>query len=110
VAGESEVLEVDLDRFADEHARGELVIDVREPEEYVAGHVPGARLMPLMRLAELASDLPAERPIYVICASGNRSKAATGMLRQRGLDAWSVAGGTAGWAGTGRAITIGHSA
>jgi rhodanese-related sulfurtransferase len=103
------LLEIDLDRFAVEHAAGELVIDVREPEEYATGHVPGARLMPLMRLAAMADDLPAGRPIYVICASGNRSKAGTGLLRARGLDAYSVAGGTGGWAAAGRAVVTGYS-
>ena len=101
------MLEVDQDVFATAHRRGELIIDVREPAEYAEGHVPGARLMPLPRLAAMAGALPPGQPIYVICASGNRSKSAAGLLRARGLDAHSVAGGTGAWAAAGRAIVSG---
>jgi len=96
--------EIDLDSFAAAHAAGGYVIDVREPEEYVDGHVPGARLMPLSRLGALAADVPGGQPVYVICASGNRSKAGAGLLAQRGIEAYSVAGGTGGWARTGRPL------
>ena len=99
--------EIDLDSFAAAHAAGGLVIDVREPEEYVDGHVPGARLMPLSRLGALATDLPGGQPVYVICASGNRSQAGAGLLARRGVEAYSVAGGTSGWARTGRPIVVG---
>jgi rhodanese-related sulfurtransferase len=101
-------VEVDLDAFAVPHAAGGLVIDVREPVEYRDGHVPGARLMPLARLANMAGDLSSGRPIYVICASGDRSKAATGLLRGRGLEAYSVTGGTSGWVAGGRAVVTGR--
>lgn len=103
------MLEVDQDSFATAYLRGELVIDVREPAEYADGHVPGARLMPLPRLAAMAGSLPPGQPIYVICASGNRSKSAAGLLRTRGLDAHSVAGGTGAWAAAGRAIVTGSA-
>ena len=99
--------EIDLDSFATAHAAGGFVIDIREPDEYVDGHVPGARLMPLSRLGVLAADVPSEQPVYVICASGNRSKAGAGLLAQRGIAAYSVAGGTGGWARTGRPIVTG---
>ena len=56
--------EIDLDSFAAAHAAGGYVIDVREPDEYVDGHVPGARLMPLSRLSALAAER-AERPAGV---------------------------------------------
>jgi rhodanese-related sulfurtransferase len=98
--------EIDLDSFAAAHAAGGFVIDVREPDEYVDGHVPGARLMPLSRLGALA-DVPGGQRVYVICASGNRSKAGAGLLVQRGIEAYSVAGGTGGWAATGRPIVTG---
>ena len=86
--------EVDLHTFAAAHADGafvidvrepyEFVIDVREPYEYVAGHVPGARLIPLARLPHHSGELPAGEPVYVICASGNRSWTAAQFLIQRG--------------------------
>ncbi|MFI6062173.1 rhodanese-like domain-containing protein [Streptomyces sp. NPDC051286] len=99
--------EVDLDAFAVAWAEGALVLDVREPEEYRAGHVPGARLAPLSVLAAAAGEVPKDRPVYVICASGNRSQWAAERLAAVGVDAVSVAGGTSGWARTGRPLVTG---
>jgi rhodanese-related sulfurtransferase len=99
--------EVDLTAFAAAHNEGAVVIDVREPGEYVSGHVPGARLMPLGRLPHHLGELPRDRCVYVICASGNRSKAAAELLARAGVDAVSVAGGTGGWQQAGRPVTLG---
>ncbi len=101
------VPEVDLSTFAAAHADGALVIDVREPYEYVSGHVPGARLLPLARLPQHAAELPAGEPVYVICASGNRSWTAAQFLVGRGLDARSVAGGTGDWTARGLPVVRG---
>jgi rhodanese-related sulfurtransferase len=101
------VPEVDLGTFAAAHADGALVIDVREPQEYVSGHVPGARLIPLGRLPQRAGELPAGQPVYVICQSGNRSWTAARFLGQRGLDARSVAGGTGDWIARGLPVVRG---
>ena len=101
------VPEVDLRTFAAAHADGAAVIDVREPYEYVAGHVPGARLIPLARLPHHAGELPAGQPVYVICASGNRSWTAAQFLIQRGIDARSVAGGTGDWVARGLPVVRG---
>jgi rhodanese-related sulfurtransferase len=99
--------EVDLASFAGGHSTGAVVVDVREPGEYTAGHVPGARLMPLGHLPDRVGELPRDERIYVICASGNRSKAAADFLAGAGIDAVSVAGGTAGWANAGRSVVFG---
>lgn len=101
------VPEVDLDMFAAAHADGALVIDVREPYEYVAEHVPGARLVPLVRLPHHAGELPAGEPVYVICASGNRSWTAAQFLISRGIDARSVIGGTGDWVARGLPVVRG---
>jgi rhodanese-related sulfurtransferase len=101
------VREVDLDVFAAAWAEGALVLDVREPEEYRAGHVPGARLAPLSILAAAVGEVPKGRPVYVICASGNRSQYGAERLAAVGADAVSVAGGTNGWARTGRPLVTG---
>ena len=101
------VPEVDLHTFAAAHAGGALVIDVREPQEYAAGHVPGARLIPLASLPHHAGGLPAGEPLYVICASGNRSWTAARWLAGRGIDARSVAGGTGGWMARGLPVVSG---
>lgn len=99
--------EVALDTFAAAHADGATVIDVREPGEYVGGHVPGAVLVPMGQLPSRTSELDRSRPLYVICASGNRSGAMTDYLRRAGFDAWSVAGGTSAWARSGRPVVAG---
>jgi rhodanese-related sulfurtransferase len=102
--------EVDLTTFAAAHAAGAVVIDVREPFEYVTGHIPGARMLPLGQLPLHADDLPRTEPVYVVCASGNRSLAAAEYLARRGIRAYSVAGGTGAWQRGGRPIVRGRHA
>ena len=99
--------EVDLPTFAAAHADGALVIDVREPGEYVSGHVPGAQLMPMGRLPQHLAELPRGQRVYLICASGNRSLAAADFLARAGIDAMSVTGGTGAWQRTGKPVTFG---
>lgn len=102
------VLEVDLDAFAVAHAGGAVVIDVREPYEYTSGHVPGARLVPLASLPAHAAGLPGDQPVYLICATGNRSLTAARFLARRGVDAKSVAGGTSRWRARGLPVVSGR--
>lgn len=84
------------------------VIDVRERSEFVSGRVPGAVLVPLRELPRRIDEVPTDRPIAVICASGNRSLTATRFLLDRGIaDASSVAGGTSAWARSGRPLDRG---
>lgn len=103
-------LEIDLDTFAARLRDGAFVIDVREPHEYVAGHVPGARLVPLGTLPTRLRDLPRDRTVHVICAGGNRSLSAVRSLGGTGVRAVSVAGGTSAWIGSGRPAVKGSSA
>ncbi len=80
------------------------VLDVREPDEYAAGHVEGALLMPLARTVEmaLAADLPKDEPVYVFCRSGNRSLQAAQALVAAGYeDVRNVDGGIIAWTGAG---------
>ncbi len=93
--------EIDIEGFAAARAGG-LLVDVREPGEYAGGHVPGAVLMPMSQLANRVGEIPRSSPVFVICASGNRSSAMTDLLRSAGVDAVSVAGGTGAWERSGR--------
>ena len=83
------------------------LIDVREPEEWVEGHVPHARLIPLGDLGGRVDEVPSQGTVYLICRSGARSAHAAGALRERGVDAVNVAGGTDAWRAAGRPIAIG---
>jgi len=74
------------------------VVDVREPWEYHQGHVPGAVLIPLGQLTSRLGELDPERPVAVICASGNRSQSAAALLGQKGFKTvYNVSGGTGAW-------------
>lgn len=95
---------IDVEQFAHAHAENATVIDVREASEYAGGHVPGARLVPMGQLPGHLDELNRDEPVYVICASGNRSAAMTDLLTQSGINAYSVSGGTTAWAGSGRPL------
>ncbi|MHB1525253.1 MAG: rhodanese-like domain-containing protein [Candidatus Dormibacteria bacterium] len=92
------VVQINIADFAAAHRSGCLVVDVREPSEFARGHVAGARSIPLRHVAQRAAELPRDRVIHVICASGHRSRVAARILESSGLEVRSVAGGTAGWA------------
>src|SRR5213595_118056 len=78
--------------FAEAMEGGAVFIDVREPDEYTEAHIPGARLIPLGQLGQRLQELPEDRPLYVVCASGGRSlRAATALQNQAGIEAISVA-------------------
>lgn len=84
---------------------GVAVIDVREPHEYDAGHIEGAQLMPLADTVRLASGLPMDEPVYVICRSGNRSMVAAEALVDAGFeDVRNVDGGMIAWQASGRPV------
>jgi thioredoxin 1 len=101
-------LEVDLETFADAHAHGASVLDVRNVDEYVSGHVPGATLIPLPELADRRDEIPDGDPVFVICAVGGRSLTAVKAMLDAGYRAVSVAGGTNGWIGQGRDVVVGE--
>jgi rhodanese-related sulfurtransferase len=86
---------------------GLLVLDVREDDEWQAGHVEGSVHVPLMELgaryAELTELGEAEQTL-VVCRVGNRSAYATGFLIQQGIDAVNLAGGLAAWEAAGRPL------
>jgi rhodanese-related sulfurtransferase len=75
-----------------------FLLDVREPWEYLEGHVPGAQLIPLGELEQRLNEVPRDRPILAICHTGQRSLTAAGYLLHLGYpDVSNVDGGTAAW-------------
>jgi rhodanese-related sulfurtransferase len=81
-----------------------LVLDVREPAEYNAGHILNARNIPLGELDKRANELGKwkDKPVVVSCASGNRSASAVGTLKKHGFArAVNLAGGFAAWKAAG---------
>ena len=102
------VPEIGVDDLAVRLAGGAFLLDVREPDEYVEAHVPGAVLVPLGEVPDRATELPGDREIYVICRSGARSLRAAEFLAERlGLSATNVAGGTLAWLQAGREVVTG---
>lgn len=99
--------EIDVEQLAAALADDAALIDVREAGEFAAGHVPGAVLVPMGRLAARMGELDRTHPVYVVCASGNRSAAMTDLLVANGFTACSVAGGTQAWAASGRELGVG---
>ncbi|HEY8526096.1 MAG TPA: rhodanese-like domain-containing protein [Acidimicrobiales bacterium] len=102
-----EVPEIDVAELAKRRSEGAPVIDVREPDEYDAGHVPGARLVPLTTVPERVDEVPTDQPVYVICAKGGRSLRAAEFYRSQGIEAINVAGGTSAWIEAGQPVNTG---
>ena len=101
------VPEIDVEQFAALHNSGSTVIDVRMPDEYESGHVPGARLIPLPELPDRISEVPVGEPVYFVCAGGGRSRKAAEYLAAQGIDATNVAGGTKAWIESGKPTNTG---
>jgi rhodanese-related sulfurtransferase len=78
------------------------LLDVREDDEWAAGHAPGATHIPLGRLGARTAELPRDERIYVICRSGMRSARAAQALNAAGWQALNVAGGMQHWAAADR--------
>ena len=104
------IREVDVRSLAAACRAGARVVDVRESQEYRQGHVPGALLMPLGQVRARMGELLEQGPIYVICASGNRSRTAAAWMTAAGIDARSVAGGTGAWIRAGGPLVGGRHA
>ena len=85
-------------------AEGATLLDVREKAEWNAGHAPAAKHLPLGRIQEAGSRVPAKGTVVVVCRSGNRSRQATMALREQGINAVNLAGGMNSWARSGGSV------
>ena len=81
---------------------GELIlVDVREPYEWHAGHVPGSTHVEMQQVASMAPEIPKDRPVAFICLGGTRSGLVTQGFKAAGYDAYNVRGGFAAWVALG---------
>ena len=100
--------DADLATFRAARDRGAvgMLLDVRTPEEFATGHVPGAVNVPIDALASRMGALAGEagKELYVICAVGGRSSVAADQLAAAGFSATNVLGGTNAWVASGGAV------
>ncbi|CCH85707.1 Rhodanese-related sulfurtransferase [Modestobacter italicus] len=79
-----------------------VVLDVREDDEWAAGHIEGATHVAMGDVPSRLDELPEGDPLYVTCRSGGRSARVTAWLNQNGYDAVNVGGGMGEWDASGR--------
>lgn len=89
------------------HKPKPYLLDVRQPEEFRSGHIPGAKLIPLGELRARMEELPKNQEILVICQSGSRSVSATRQLVTAGYTALNVNGGLIAWSRAGFPVSKG---
>ena len=82
-----------------------FLLDVREPDEWAAGHIAGAKHIPMGELTGRLDEIPRTARVIAVCRSGNRSGMVTGYLAQGGWDVYNLAGGMIAWAAGGRPMT-----
>lgn len=78
------------------------LVDVREPDEWSAGHIAGALHIPMGDLVARLDEVPRGQDVIVVCRSGGRSAAVTGYLCQGGWQARNLTDGMLGWHARGR--------
>ncbi|MFR9754800.1 rhodanese-like domain-containing protein [Streptomyces sp. TR06-5] len=105
-----QVLQVDVSQVPE----GGLLLDVREDDEWEAGHAEGALHIPMSdfvaRYPELTERIDGDAPVFVICRSGGRSAQVTQYLRQQGVTAVNVDGGMGAWQSAGRPMVAENGA
>jgi len=98
----------EADRRLREDPAGPLLLDVREMDEFVEMRAPGAALLPTSSFMTRVAELPADRPLLVVCHMGSRSAAVAGYLIRAGrTDVVNVAGGMDAWANAGLPVRRG---
>ena len=91
----------DAKKYMEAHASDEFVLlDVRQPKEYDAEHLPGAVLVPMKELTEKLDELDPKKPVIVYCASGGRSTIAARLMSGKGFEeVYNLSGGIKKWFG-----------
>ncbi len=86
------------------------LIDVRDDDEWLAGHAPAAVHLPMMELPDRLDEIPGDREVVIVCRSGHRSAEVVSYLIGRGLShVRNVSDGMLGWAAAGRPLVSGRS-
>ena len=98
--------EVTIDELEHAIAQNAHVVDVREQDEFDAGHVPNAHHIPLNTVPERMAELPEGETVWLICQGGVRSMKAANYLEAQGYDVVSVAGGTGSWIQSGKTVSF----
>ena len=84
---------------------GAYLLDVREPDEWAAGHAPGAHHLPMMQIPAQMADVPTDVDVVVVCRSGGRSGQVVSYLMGNGWDnVRNLDGGMQSWAASGREV------
>ena len=81
-----------------------VLLDVREADEWAAGHAPTARHLPMSELTARLGELPDDDPLYIVCRSGHRSARVVAYLAVQGYPAVNIDGGMQAWSAQGRAV------
>lgn len=79
-----------------------VILDVREDDEWNAGHVKDATHLPAAEVPQRLGEVPEGDPIYVVCRGGGRSSRVTSWLNDNGFEAVNVAGGMQSWQQAGK--------
>lgn len=96
---------IDVTEAKEMIAKGAAVIDVREPHEYNAGHVPDAALIPVATVFARREELPPDNDVIFVCAVGQRSALACEMAAAAGLTRlYNLEGGTDAWVKSGQPV------
>jgi rhodanese-related sulfurtransferase len=99
-----EISPVDAARLVD---AGALLLDVREDDEWVAGHAPQAQHLAMSRIQQDYEKLPRDRQIICVCHVGGRSAVVADALRNAGWDALNLTGGMNAWEAAGLPVVPG---
>lgn len=87
---------------------GLYILDVRQSNEFQAGHIKGAKLIPLNDLVNRMNELPKDKDILCVCRSGSRSGSATRQLSHAGFNAFNLRGGMVSWQHAGYPVKKGR--
>ncbi len=98
----ADIASTDLPALPDPLPETLVVLDVREPDEWAAGHIDGATHIPLGDLPSRAGELDPQARTLVVCHVGGRSLRAAAWLQERGHDVVNLDGGMEAWEAAGR--------